>query len=216
MPAVSRTGVYWPSFSSMFGLSLASSIALPSASPPPHAPVLSASTAAQDRIRRLIRSAPTALERRSCQLDPPLDRDVGRKPFHFHVDPGLQDLAPGQLAGLQRRLHRLFHFALRGDTEVLEQLAEGEIEPFLVHGILVPWCHILHGRRPVLNPSAPLQLALARRVPLGSAFARVGLGLVVALALEPDEGDEPLVLLLRQRVGDAGDEALHQRDALLQ
>src|SRR5688572_23824320 len=41
-------------------------------------------------------------------------------------------------------------------------------------------------------------------------------GLVIPLALEPNEGDELLVLLLRQRVRDAGDEALHQRDPLLE
>jgi hypothetical protein len=65
-----------------------------------------------------------------------------------------------------------------------------------------------------MEPSAALQCALAGGVPLSPPFAGMGLGLEVALALEPDEGGELLVLLLRQGVGDAGDESLDQRDPL--
>src|SRR4026208_159049 len=73
---------------------------------------------------------------------------------------------------------------------------------------------MLHRAPGRMEPSAALQCALAGGVPLSPPFAGMGLGLEVALALEPDEGGELLVLLLRQGVGDAGDESLDQRDPL--
>ena len=54
--AVSRTGVYWASFCSIVGRSLASSTAPASPSPPPHPPALNANTDAQKGMPRLMRS----------------------------------------------------------------------------------------------------------------------------------------------------------------
>src|SRR5688572_25141848 len=99
--AVSRTGVYCASFRAMFGRPAVSSTAPASASSPPHAPVLSARIVAQDSMLRLMRS--DCRESRLRQLDPSLDRDVGREPFDLHVDSGLQGFSPRQLAGLQCR-----------------------------------------------------------------------------------------------------------------
>src|SRR5687768_13961249 len=69
-------------------------------------------------------------------------------------------------------------------------------------------------RRCIRLPS--FELTLTRYVSRGPAGPRMRFCLVVPLALEPDEGDELLVFLLRESVRNGGNQPFDQRDPLFE
>src|SRR6185503_14782699 len=68
------------------------------------------------------------------QRDVSLDGDVGGHALYPQHGPGLEGFIALELAGLERSVYRAFDLALRGDAELLEELADTDVEGLFVHG----------------------------------------------------------------------------------
>src|SRR5260370_32540504 len=69
------------------------------------------------------------------QRDVLLDYQIRRQALDVEPRPRLELLRALELAGAHGGVHALLDLALRGDAEVLQEVAHGEVERFVVHGV---------------------------------------------------------------------------------
>src|SRR3989440_1297800 len=69
------------------------------------------------------------------QRDVVLDHQIERQPLDLEPGARLQGLRPLELARAHGRIHALLDLALRVDAEMLQELANGNIERLIVHGV---------------------------------------------------------------------------------